>query len=287
VGAGEPAAALARPSVDRAAARAATGGEAFVVESVSKSFAGTAVLRDLDFRLGQGERIAVIGPSGAGKTTLLRLLAGVIAPDSGRVLALGRDTAKLRAAELAALRRELGFLYQSDNLVPSLRVVHNVLIGRLGAWSTARALFSLFSPREIESARSALHQVELEQRLWDLPGALSGGQQQRVAIARLMLQQPRAMLVDEPASSLDQRLGREVLALLSNFARERGATLVVSLHTLDLLGEHFDRILALSAGRLFWQGKARELSRTLLRELYGAEYRSLHLDEVEVADSSP
>lgn len=260
---------------------------AFQVEHAGKSFAGKQVLRDLDFSLSQGERVAVIGPSGAGKTTLLRLLAGVIAPDSGRVLALGRDTARLSASQLAGLRREVGLLYQSDNLIPSLRVVHNVLIGRLGSWSSARALFSLFSPREMPRVRAALRQVELEDRLWDLPGALSGGQQQRVAIARLMLQEPRAMLVDEPASSLDQRLGREVVARLSSFSRERSATLVVSLHTLDLLGEHFDRILALSGGRLFWQGGVKQLSRALLRELYGAEYRSLHLDEALVADSSP
>ena len=109
----------------------------------------------------------------------------------------------------------------------------------------------------------------------------------REQLARLILQGPRALLADEPASSLDQRLGREVVLKLAALARARGATLVVSLHTLDLLGEHIDRILALRGGRLFWSGEPRELSRALLRELYGAEYRSLDLDSLAVAERAP
>ena len=261
--------------------------DAFRIEHASKSFGGRAALEELTLSIREGERVAVIGPSGAGKTTLLRMLAGVFAPDSGSVRAFGRDISRLSGRELAHLRREIGLLYQSDNLIPSLRVVHNVLMGRLGSWSTLRALRSLVWPREVDSARAALREVELEDRLWDLPGALSGGEQQRVAIARLILQGPRALLADEPASSLDQRLGREVVLKLAALARARGATLVVSLHTLDLLGEHIDRILALRGGRLFWSGEPRELSRALLRELYGAEYRSLDLDSLAVAERAP
>lgn len=255
---------------------------AFRVERASKSFGARSVLADIDLSVRSGESVAVIGPSGAGKTTLLRLMAGVVSPDVGRVEALGRDTKHLSGRELRALRREVGILYQSDNLIPSLRVAHNVLMGRLGAWSSARALFSLLFPRELSAARAALAEVELEERLWDLPGTLSGGQQQRVAIARLILQAPRALLADEPASSLDPRLGREVVAKLAKLARERGATLVVSLHTLDLLDEHFDRLIALREGRVFWQGRPAQLTRELLRDLYGAEYRALHLDDVKI-----
>ena len=117
-------------------------------------------------------------------------------------------------------------------------------------------------------------------RLWALPGELSGGEQQRVAIARLLVQEPRILLADEPVSSLDIRLGREVVRLLLSLSGERQATLMVSLHSLDLLGEGFDRVLALRQGRLAWQGEPRDLSRDLLQDIYGAEYRTLHLDEV-------
>src|SRR5690606_40708666 len=161
-----------------------------------------------------GERVAVIGPSGAGKTTLFRLVAGLIKPATGQVLTLGHDTSRLSGRRLLQLRREVGFLYQHDNLIPQLRVVHNVLMGRLGYWSLPRAVFSLLWPQEIQSAVSALSQVELADRLWSLPDELSGGQQQRVAVARLIVQQPRLLLADEPVSALDLRLGQEIIGLL-------------------------------------------------------------------------
>jgi phosphonate transport system ATP-binding protein len=165
-------------------------------------------------------------------------------------------------------------------------VVHNVLMGRLGHWALPRSLLSLLWPQEIDRARSALARVELADRIWSLPGELSGGQQQRVAVARLMVQQPRLVLADEPVSALDLRLGREVIELLCDMATQDGVTLLVNLHTLDLLQGHFDRVIALREGQLFWQGRPQEISQDLLRELYGAEYRALHLDQVALPASS-
>ena len=252
------------------------------VEAAAVAYGGQRVLDDISLEIAPGERVAVIGPSGAGKTTLFRLVAGLVKPAAGRVLTLGEDTRRLRGRRLARLRRELGFLHQQDNLVPQLRVVHNVLMGRLGHWSLARALLALLWPQQIERARAALARVELADKLWALPDALSGGQQQRVAAARLIVQQPRLVLADEPVSALDLRLGREIIGLLCDLVRRDRATLVVNLHTLDLLQGNFDRVVALRGGRLFWQGAPAQISQALLRELYGAEYRALHLDEIEV-----
>lgn len=261
----------------------ATGpGLAFRLQHATKAFGGVEVLRDLTLDIPTGQRVAVIGPSGAGKTTLFRLLCAVLWPTRGRVEALGHDTARLRARGLRRLRRQIGILYQNDNLIPHLRVVHNVLMGRLGSWSLPRSLWSLLWPQQLNDARQALTTVELRDKLWSMPGELSGGQQQRVAIARLMLQQPRVMLADEPVSQLDIRLGREIIELLAGIASQLGNTLLVNLHTLELLHGHFDRVIALRDGALFWQGKPDGISRSLLRELYGAEYRAMHLDEVEL-----
>ncbi|MCA8912483.1 MAG: ATP-binding cassette domain-containing protein [Planctomycetes bacterium] len=261
----------------------ATGGEAvFEASGACMTFGRVEALKDLDFTIREGERIAVIGPSGAGKTTLFRMLAAVIKPTSGQVVALGKDTRRLRGGALRKLRSEIGILYQNDNLIPHLRVVHNVLMGKLGSWMLPRALLSLIWPQQLQSAKDALAEVELQDKLWSMPGELSGGQQQRVAIARLMVQQPRVMLADEPVSQLDIRLGREIIELLSGVARHMNTTLMVNLHTLELLYGHFSRVLAIREGRLFWQGTPREISRELLKDLYGAEYRAMHIDDVEL-----
>ncbi len=256
----------------------------FAVEGVGKSFGRAQVLSDLSFSIREGERVAVIGPSGAGKTTLFRLLCAVLKPTEGRITAMGRDTRNLRGGALRELRREIGVLYQNDNLIPHLRVVHNVLMGRLGHWVLPRALLSLLWPQDLGAARAALREVELSDKLWSMPGELSGGQQQRVAIARLMVQQPRVMLADEPVSQLDIRLGREIVALLSGLSSRLGSTLLVNLHTLELLEGHFERVIALRDGHLFWQGTPAEITRDLLRDLYGAEYRAMHLDDVVLTD---
>ena len=95
------------------------------------------------------------------------------------------------------------------------------------------------------------------------------------------------MLADEPVSALDLRLGRDVIRLLTGLGRERQATMLVSLHSLELLGEGFDRVVALREGQLFWQGPPRALTRQLLHEVYGAEYRALHLDEVPLVEGAP
>lgn len=253
---------------------------AVLLAGVEVRFGASTVLADLDLDVKAGQRVAVIGPSGAGKTTLFRTIAGILPPYRGRVLTLGRDTARLRGRRLRQLRSEVGLIYQNDNLIPQLRVVHNVLMGRLGQWSLPRALLSLIWPQELDRARAALREVELEPRLWAMPGELSGGQQQRVAIARLMLQQPRLMLADEPVSQLDIRLGRDVIELLSNLAATQSATLMVNLHSLELLGSHFERVIALRDGRLIWDGQVAALDRGLLREVYGAEYRALDLDAI-------
>lgn len=256
---------------------AATGDPAIVMDDVAVNFGPRNVLRDITVRIAAGERIAVLGPSGSGKTTFLRLCAGLQRPDHGTVHILGQAIASLGGASLCALRRRVGLLQQQDNLIPNLRVVHNVLMGHLGRWPFWKALWSLLVPQEIASAAQALARVELEDRLWATPQELSGGEQQRVAIARLLVQAPAVVLCDEPTSALDLRLGREVLRLVMELQREHAASLVVCMHTMELLDAGFDRLLALREGRLFWEGRPEHLTQAILRDLYGAEYLALQL----------
>lgn len=236
---------------------------------------GRAILDGIDLRVDAGEKVALIGPSGSGKTTLLRLLGASLWPDSGTVRTLGEDASQLGGRALRHLRRRVGFLRQQDNLIAPLRVAHNVLMGRLGHISTFRAAWNLLFPGDLDRARAALRHVELEERLWALPDELSGGERQRVAIARLVVQEPDAILADEPISALDIRLGQQVVDLLLNLATERRATLLVSLHSLDLLDRGFDRVVALRSGHLHWQGEPSAVDESILREVYGAEFATV------------
>jgi phosphonate transport system ATP-binding protein len=255
------------------------------LRGVIKAYAGRRVLDGISLELFAGQRVALIGPSGAGKTTLLRVIAGIIHPEEGQVVTLGIDTASLHGASLRRLRKQVGFLYQNDNLIPSLRVAHNVLLGKAADWSVARSLLSLLWPQEVDVAARALDRMELGHKLWALPGTLSGGEQQRVAIARLLVQQPKLTLADEPVSALDVRLGREIIRLLTTIATEQGSTLLASLHALDLLGPHFDRVIALRDGSVVWDGPPALITQRILRDVYGAEYESLKLSEITVGSA--
>jgi phosphonate transport system ATP-binding protein len=244
---------------------------ALELRRVTRSFAGRPVLRGLDLEVPRGQVVALLGPSGAGKTTLLRVLTGLLPPDAGMVRVLGQDLASLSWRHRRRFRQHVGLLYQNDALVPGLRAVHNVLIGRLGRWSLLKSLVSLVWPRDVEAAASALRAVHLEDRLYARIGALSGGQRQRVVIARLLVQDPEIILADEPAASLDPRLGRKAVELLVQLSRERGKTLLVSLHDMDLVSDLFDRVLALKDGAWFWEGRPAELNREKIAAIFAAE----------------
>jgi phosphonate transport system ATP-binding protein len=232
----------------------ARGSTPVVARGLRLAFGEHTVLDGLDLTIPPGQAVALIGASGAGKTTLLRVLSTMLRPDHGQLQVLGEDPATLSSRALRALRRRVGLLYQNDALIPGLRTVHNVLMGRLGHWSTLKSLWSLVWPLEVDRARAALEAMGIADKLDAPVGTLSGGQRQRVALARLLVQDPELVLADEPAASLDPRLARTTLEILLRLVRDRGRTLVVSLHAMDLLGLGFDRVLALRDGRWFWDG---------------------------------
>ncbi|MEM7152563.1 MAG: ATP-binding cassette domain-containing protein [Myxococcota bacterium] len=242
------------------------------LDAVSVSFAEGRGLHDVRLEIPRGQVVALIGASGSGKTTLLRVLAGLQEPTRGEVEVLGDDPMASSGAARRRLRRDVGLMMQRDNLVEGLRVFHNVIMGRLGHWSTVRSLLARVWPRraEIALAHDALQRVELGSRLWDWPTQLSGGEQQRVALARLVVQAPKLWLADEPAAGLDPRLRRELLTMLIALVREHDATLVVTLHDVELLDEHFDRIVGLRAGQVTFDSSPAEVDDARLAEIYAA-----------------
>lgn len=241
---------------------------AFDVQGVSKRYGELVALGSISVSIDPGETVALVGPSGSGKTTLLRILGGVLAPDHGKVMLDGEELALLDRRRRAAL---VGMMHQQFDLVPNLAVVHNVLAGNLGRWRLLRSLVSLVRPVSVDQAREALDRVGMDGRLYERAGVLSGGEQQRVALARLLIQEPRALLADEPVSSLDPARAEALVQLLVRMANEGGHTLVASLHSVQLALAHFDRILALRHGDVVFDRPASDVSDDELGLLYRLE----------------
>ena len=241
----------------------------YTLQGVSKLYPnGCVALQAIDLHLAAGERVAVIGPSGAGKTTLFRVLNGTLRPSSGTLTIGGVESARLYGKRLRHLRCRIGTIYQQHNLVPRLRVMHNVLAGHLGRWSTLRSLISLLRPVELATAVAALQQVGLAEKIFQRTDQLSGGEQQRVAIARTLVQDPEVILADEPVASLDPVRSERVVRLLLDLATRGRKTLLVSLHSVHLALAYFLRIIVLQQGRLVYDGAPQALSSTALHELF-------------------
>lgn len=198
---------------------------ALEVVDVRKSYGERLVLRGVGFRLGRGERLALVGPSGSGKTTLLNCLGGVDRPDSGSIRIHGEEVTRMDSDALAGLRRRrVGTVFQFFHLLPTLTAAENVEfpLRLAGVEPGARA----------SRVASLLGRVGVAHRADALPSQLSGGEMQRVAIARALAHGPSLLLADEPTGNLDSANGEKVLALLEELGEETGTALVLVTHSL-------------------------------------------------------
>jgi phosphonate transport system ATP-binding protein len=243
----------------------------FQLKNVTKQFGSYQSLTNINLQIYHNERVALVGPSGAGKSTLINILNGTIKPTQGEVWVLGRNLSQLRPHFLRQVQRQIGTVYQQFHLVDNLQVIHNVNAGHLGHWSFLKAAISLLYPLEVEIAAKALTQVGIPEKLYERTNRLSGGQQQRVAIARVLVQDPTAILADEPISSLDPERSREVMDLLRWLSEETGKTLVTSLHAIEYAYSHFERIIGLREGRILFDAPVKQVSRAMVEELYKIE----------------
>ena len=225
-------------------------------------------LHGVALRVGLGEQLAVIGPSGAGKTTLLHLLAAALPPHDGQVLIGGQDPWALPRPALQRLRGRLFMAPQVPPLPPRQRVVTAVLAGRLPAQSLWASLRSLAYPSDIPAAFDALERFDLADKLFERVDRLSGGERQRVGLARALLAPAQLWLVDEPLSSLDPTRARQALNALTAGARERGVTLVTTLHQVDAALAHFPRIVGLRDGGVAFDLPAAQVTPERLARLY-------------------
>ncbi len=230
--------------------------------------AAAPALRALDLSVASGEQLAIIGPSGAGKTTLLQVMACALRPAQGNVQLDASNPWELRGGALRALRKRLFLAPQVPPLPPRQRVVSAVLAGRLPDMSLWQSLASLVYPKQMGLAEAALSQFDLAEKLFERVDRLSGGERQRVGLARMLASSAELLLVDEPLSALDPERARQALTSLTHTAQQRGATLVATLHHVDMALAHFPRIVGLRDGALVFDLAASQVSAAHLEDLY-------------------
>ncbi len=250
---------------------------ALVTRSLSKSFGACVALDKVSIAVREGEMVALLGASGSGKSTLLRHLPGFVTASSGDIEVLGR-TVQSDGRLLPAvrdIRSRVGFVFQQFNLVNRLPVIVNVLIGQLHQTPWWRSLFMRFTDEQRGTAIAALAAMGIEDTSWRRAGTLSGGQQQRAALARCLVQGARLILADEPIASLDPESARRVMELLQSLNRNHGCTVVVSLHQVEFAIRYCQRTIALSSGRVVFDGPSSELTPEALAALYGSNAQHL------------
>lgn len=227
----------------------ATQADALVeVTGLAKAFASpdaaggaTSILSGLDFRLGAGEAVAIVGPSGSGKSTFLNVIGALDGADAGRVVIGGQDLAGLDEVALARIRAdEIGFVFQQHHLLPQLTALENVLVPTVVATDRDGTE---------DRARTLLERVGLGARMTHRPGQLSGGECQRVAVVRALINRPSLLLADEPTGSLDRESAASLTELLCELNREERVALVVVTHAPELAAR-IGRTLTLRDGRL-------------------------------------
>ena len=209
---------------------------------------GEYALKGVDVSVEAQEVVALLGLSGSGKSTLLRCVNRLVEPDSGQVVLDGVDIPSLGKSALRDARRTMGMIFQEFNLIDRRTVLENVLAGTLGVTGTLRGIFRAFHGDDIQRAIELCERVGIIYHIRKRADQLSGGQRQRVGIARALMQRPKILLVDEPTSSLDPKIGREVMDLLQEITKEAHIPMLVSVHDIFLAKNYSDRIVGLQAG---------------------------------------
>ena len=260
-----------------AAAVAPSAGPSVVsARDVSKTFGTRKALNGVSVEVAAGEMVALIGPSGSGKSTLLRSITGLQTIDPGKgtisvfgevVQKNGRTTGATRAA-----RQKLGMIFQQFNLVGRLSLFANVMLGALGRIPGWKGLLGAWPTADKKLAMAALHRVGVSDYAAQRANTLSGGQQQRGAIARALVQGAKAILADEPVASLDPVSARKVMELLVELNRRDGFGVIVTLHQVDYAIRYCDRVIALKAGEVVYDGPSTGLDTKQLIDIYGPEF---------------
>ena len=242
------------------------------IKNVEKKYNnGTNALKNISFDVEKGEFISIIGPSGSGKSTLLRSMNKMIDISQGSILFEDKNIENLKKTEIEIVRREIGMIFQSYNLVERLTVIENVLHGRLGYKSVIAGILGIYSEEEKKEAFNFLEKVNMTKYAYRKCNELSGGQKQRVGIARAIMQKPKLLLCDEPIASLDPKTAENIMDYLKKIVTELKITCIVNLHQVDIAKKYSDRIIALNKGEKIFDDKTERLTDDMIEFIYKDE----------------
>ncbi len=241
-----------------------------VFEHVDKVYPnGFKALKDINLTINDGDFVAIIGLSGAGKSTLLRTINKMHDIQSGQLIVNDQDISKAKGKELRSIRKNIGMIFQSFNLVKRSSVYKNVLSGRVGYHSFFETLFGIYSEKEKRLAFDSLNKLGILDKAFVRADELSGGQQQRVALARALTQEPSIILADEPVASLDPVTTISVMNDFKKINEEYKITIVANMHHVDLALKYSNRIIGIKEGEIVFDGKPSEVTDEVLLNIYG------------------
>ncbi|MCZ9308848.1 phosphonate ABC transporter ATP-binding protein [Corynebacterium uberis] len=240
------------------------------LNGLTKAYGQVTALNDITVGFRTGSVTAVLGLSGSGKSTLLSHINGMATPTRGTVRVLGHEVNALRGRPLRRLRRDVGMIFQSFNLVGPMSVLENVCTGALGRLRGPRISLMMYPRAVREEAMANLERVGLSSHAHQRADTLSGGQQQRVAIARALMQHPRILLADEPVASLDPVSAQEVMGLITHISREDDLTVIMSLHQVQLALDVAQRVIGLRGGHLVLDQRTDTLTAAQASQIYSA-----------------
>ena len=232
---------------------------------------GPDILKGVSINVNPGDFFAIIGPSGAGKSTLIRCINRLVEPTEGDVILKGENITKMGKRALRKARRDMAMIFQEFNLVERMSVMDNVLSGRLGYVGMFRSLIRMYPKKEIRRALELLERVGLSDFVDKRADELSGGQRQRVGIARALIQVPEILLVDEPTSSLDPKIAREVMGMIKTMSEELDVPVLCNIHDVQLALEFSNKVVGLQDGIKMFDGPTNQVDKSTLEEIYAME----------------